>query len=273
MAADRSSVGTPLTAAEPPPNGTVEASGNGRRSGTIFPALFAGAAAVGVISSLIADAIFPTLYNKHSRVPSTSYSPDEKEDTKNEKQISLLKDITSIIQSILTSLAIVAAGIWFFWTSETEPRILTDHEVQDTKLTDQFRWIRLKIKMKNEGKTRFDVGVVYASIDQVMPLIKSFSDHLNQVGNLTRKDADTIPWRYIKEAHFDSSIQLEPGESDYEYLDFVVPANVEIYQIYTCINEKSMFSWPIIEYSDKVVCRDRIWKQYTVHVVSPEKNR
>lgn len=144
-----------------------------------------------------------------------------------------VKDVVSILQSIFTITAIIAAAWWFFFQAETSPRIGLSHLVNYHKIHDDWTWIYVSIKLENLGKRPISLSSEKVWLQKILPVDKNIKDKIEQDINLTAEKGN-IDWPLIGEPYQkEIDIEIYPGESDTLNYEFIIPSYVKTIRLYS----------------------------------------
>ena len=161
----------------------------------------------------------------------------------------------TLIKEILTILALLCAGFWFFMSRQVAPQLEIEHQVEHRSIDSQLTWIRLYITAKNTGRTMVQLDRLTPRIQIVKPLNPKVRPYLENFkpdpGN-----SHLVPWKIAKEFHLNRELYvqlmedhwLEPGEVTRLEVDFVLdnkiensPETVILYTYLTA--KKGLFNW------------------------------
>ena len=152
------------------------------------------------------------------------------------------QSILSLVQSALTSVAIVVGGVWgyfLFWRRrQTYPRATLDFHLTTALLPRGKRLLHVGLQILNQSDVLLPLRYAELRVRQVVPIP-------NDLEALLRKDVDPIPpgstelpWPAIvgREWHPESgALELEPGESDSLHADFVIEDSVQVVELYAFV--------------------------------------
>jgi hypothetical protein len=139
--------------------------------------------------------------------------------------LSRVSSSASIAQSVLTAIAIIATGVWFLMQGEAEPKANIEHTVIHREINDERTWIRVSIKISNQGKRLLNLESGLFSIHQVLPLE---SDDIPSLTN------HKVSWPLIgKPCNRTLNIRIEPGEEDCFEHEFIIPHKIQAVEIYS----------------------------------------
>lgn len=136
-----------------------------------------------------------------------------------------IKDIVSIIQSVVTIIAILVAAVWFFMTREHVPRANIVLETQTVDLTDNNYLLSAIAQLENTGKIDIRLDEAVARVDVLRPNLGLFPTGDFEPLKQTRGQFRfyTVCRRVIDV----ESAWIEPGEKHSVAVDFLVPKGVE----------------------------------------------
>lgn len=151
-------------------------------------------------------------------------------------RLDVVNTTATIVQSVLTSLAIVVGGAWALWEFGLKrvavPRIEMEHQVTSLRIGPDYRLIHLSVTHENKGDTLVELGSADVRLQRVMPLSEPIKERLES-GENPAEGAAVIPWPLLCRLKGDLSIELEPDEKHEVTFEFVIPAYVDAIRIYT----------------------------------------
>ncbi len=138
-------------------------------------------------------------------------------------RIGTIKDIAGTVQSVFTVVAIIAAGWWFWFGRQNEPRIRIDQSLTHFRVPEQTNSVvvaAIDVKVTNTGNVLVRLDGGHVDIDSIGSKSRSLD---------TRKLTGFV---------------LEPGEQEQVYFGSIdVPDDVSAVQVYTQIPSPSHLSW------------------------------
>jgi hypothetical protein len=151
-----------------------------------------------------------------------------------------LESWSGIIQSITTSLGILTAGVWsyliFVRRRERYPRAKMSHSVLRIALADDRDLVRLAVKIENTGQVLLRLETVNARIQQVVPVPAHLSEAIVRDADPISTAETELPWPVLQERSWSlgpEGARLEPGETEVLDCDFVIPASISTFLIYS----------------------------------------
>ena len=149
------------------------------------------------------------------------------------------KDVTSIIQSVVTSIGIIIAGIWAYFLFIRQrlsyPRINIDFFVDDAQLPENTRLVHVQVDLKNIGNTLVHSDYAQLRLRKIVPLpdeiIPNIKDGLDPVsiGNTEYEWPAFVnrEWKFNEE-----EFEIEPLEKDSLHADFLIPDEIIVIELY-----------------------------------------
>ena len=170
------------------------------------------------------------------------------------------KTFSEALQSLTTTIAILIGGLWtymlFVKQRKRFPRISIYHNVFSVILNNKKSLIHIEIKIINQGNVIFKLDKADIRIYKITPLNSQFKSFLNQQNlpdlleqNLDPSNHSQVNNLYELIGHNNpllsksDKIELEPGEEDNVYCDFIVSSQtkvIELYSYFKNINKKKI---------------------------------
>jgi len=158
------------------------------------------------------------------------------------------KDWMSIIQSVITVAAIIAAGIWFFWRGEPSTKVNFTHVVAHRQINEQWTWLHVSIIISNVGKRTLDLKSGIIRVQKILPLDPKISERIKRNETPIDEKAMIVLWPRIGKPYKPKiDIKIESGESDRVNCEFIIPSYVQTIKIYSFFkkSEDSTIGWPV----------------------------
>ena len=140
-------------------------------------------------------------------------------------ELSWLKDLTGIIQSALTTLAILAGGGFALYKlkqfRDLEPHLTISHSINHRPIGGSYVHIDVAFTLHNSSRVKVELREGFFVVQQIAP---AFNDNTLLEQNLLYPG-----WPVLAEASFDLGeygFLLEPGQSLQDVLQFTVPRDV-----------------------------------------------
>ena len=154
------------------------------------------------------------------------------------------KPFFELLQSVLTSLAIIVGGFWtyrlFLEQRSSRPHLNIHHSVTSKVIYSGAVWLHLEVSLENAGDSLVSLKTEDVRIQQVLPLRPELQAWLAKGKNLVLPGSDAVAWPLVCRYEASFARQIEPKETDNLDFDFVIPAQLRTVRIYTYLqNEKS----------------------------------
>lgn len=146
----------------------------------------------------------------------------------------------STTQSLVTTLALIVAGIWsyllFIRQRQQFPRAEVSHRVSFFDLESNEVLVRITVAVKNVGAVLVRLVEGRVQIQQVRPTTLEFIERMATTDDLGAEDRLEFEWptlgkmdcQWKEEPH-----EVEPTESDEFHFDFVISQGVRTIQVYS----------------------------------------
>lgn len=176
--------------------------------------------------------------------------PEANQTPKKPARLEIIKDVADVIQSILTIIAIIAAGIWFIMRAETTPKANISHTLEHEPITEKWTWVHVGVIISNPGVRRLELRHGTFRIQGIMPLGDVIKEKIQKGEAIIPKDDGIVKWPtigkiYVNENYKtdviceneyenrDVKIDIDPGESQKLVVEFLIPSFVEAVRIYS----------------------------------------
>jgi hypothetical protein len=150
------------------------------------------------------------------------------------------KILAETIQALMTSLGLLAAGLWsyllFVKRRQRFPRAELRHEVALISLSRTHHILHIKATLRNIGDVLVQVVAARAHVGRVLPLSAEAMSKLGQGCDLVLVGESDIRWTTmgLRECSWsDQPCEIEPGESDDFHFDVPVDAMDGVVEIYS----------------------------------------
>ena len=137
-------------------------------------------------------------------------------------------NIFSIIQSFVTAVAIVTAGIWAYFRFQVfrtfYPHLTIEHTISHRRISDNYMHIAVTAILHNRSRVHTEVRDGFASLQVVAPL--SDADVAQRYDEVfVGRQHVNIQWETLDEyirTWEESELVVEPGESHPETFEFLL---------------------------------------------------
>jgi len=175
-----------------------------------------------------------------------------------------LKDVVTIIQSLITAAAIIVGGIWsyllFVRKRQKYPRAKLEHRIVHWAVDKDTVLVSIDIIIFNTSDVLLSLVSGKIDVHQVLPPENKFLQMLNEVKPMMSQRIEDIHWPSLfsyKEHWEKQVVEIEPGES--EQLHYTLLLSSEVHMIHV----ESFFR--------NIAKRRRLeWGLETFHDMQPE---
>ena len=138
------------------------------------------------------------------------------------------RNIFSVIQSFVTVIALVTAGIWAYFRFRVfrtlQPHLYIRHRVTHRYLSESYLHIELTAIVRNTSRVHVELERGVAIVQEVAPISDAEAESLNEQA-FDEDAAPWIPWPIIgrmQRAWQEPNLVVEPGAIHAETFEFVV---------------------------------------------------
>lgn len=156
--------------------------------------------------------------------------------------ISFWKDLTDIIQSIVTVLAIFVGAHLYFKRRRRFPRVKITHQVADKLILSDKIFLRLVVTIVNQGEVLLSLESGFVGVQQVVPCPKALLDSIDRDGDIVEDGKHEAAWDTLAEKDIifkRSEREIEPGEEEEFSFDFLIDSNVKTVIVYSYFKNES----------------------------------
>lgn len=144
-----------------------------------------------------------------------------------------------ISQSIATALALVVGGIFALFKLQAfrdfDPHLTVSHVVSHRPIGESYIHIEVTAELRNRSKVQVGIREGSFSLQRISPTTdEEIETRFKET--FLKRDKETLQWPTlleIKRSWEGSDLTVEPGESHYETIEFLLLADVESVIIYT----------------------------------------
>lgn len=161
--------------------------------------------------------------------------------------------LVSALESIATIVALAAAGWWtfvlFVQKREKYPRARTTHDLRLLCEIDDYRILRVSVKLENLGNVLIELRSGRVSIQAIRPVPDDWKASILQGQAIPRVEGREFEWPDIEEFPLewgDNGYRIEPLESEEFHFDLKIADTIEAVQIYSYfknVTEKRESGW------------------------------
>lgn len=158
-----------------------------------------------------------------------------------------LKTLSSLVQSVLTSLAILGGGLWFLWQRQRFPRAEVSHSVSHWRIGRSQRVLHVAVTIVNKGNVLVQPTRGQVWVQQVLPAGKAIRARFRST-QIFKDGALEVEWPLIAERPIEwkkGEFEIEPHETDRFAVDLIVPIHVRKVRIYSYLQNVAKRGRPI----------------------------
>jgi hypothetical protein len=159
-----------------------------------------------------------------------------------------IKKITQIVQSLVTTSALIVGGIWtyllFIRKRQALPRANIKHKVTAIELIQgKIFLVHVAISIANQGDVLIRLSEGEIRLQKVSPLAPELQKTIKD-NSLPRTQNSELefPFPLIERKEIQADVRIEPNESDEIYFDFVIKSDVKAVKIYSHFTNKKMYN-------------------------------
>jgi len=152
------------------------------------------------------------------------------------------KDLSEIIQAVITSLGIILAGIWtwllFVRQRLAFPKLDVDLVITDAIVLDGARFIHAQLSLKNVGSVVLASNRAELRMRQIAPLPDELKSDIQEGYDPVGSDRTEVEWPMIAGREWKwnrGDFEIEPGENDSLEADFVISTAIQVVEFYSFI--------------------------------------
>lgn len=177
---------------------------------------------------------------------------------------SKIKNFLETAKVAATIVAIVVGGAWTYYLFVMErsfkPQADVTHKVNQLRIRDDAVLLRVVLEIKNIGNSLLVSSHRETKLQQVLPLYDCgghgicAAEQIDWALSEKGFDGERFAWPELHRTEVkEDRIEIEPGETHFEDLEFVVPASVEVVRVYTWLNNSassSQLGWKFSSFYD-----------------------
>lgn len=138
-------------------------------------------------------------------------------------------DSAESIQAMMTALAILVAGIWYFTERKSAAHADLALDVTGARISDDLVLVQVKVRTRNLGHILLETSDWDVRLQSVVPsylpidrIAASQEAWIPRIGDLNIYWDHKIQWHTLREFRGRDRRQIEPGEVDLKTFDFLV---------------------------------------------------
>lgn len=150
------------------------------------------------------------------------------------------KDIVTVIQTVVTTIAIFVAGFWTYFVfvkkRQRFPRASISHNIFYKDISGGKLFLNVKTAISNTGDVLLCLESGVVRVQQILPVPKNIDNLIRQGYDPVPEDRTEVDWPLIGTRSFTwekGTCEIEPGEHDNFVADYVIDANVQLIAVYS----------------------------------------
>jgi hypothetical protein len=166
------------------------------------------------------------------------------------------KDISDIIQKLVTSIGIIVGGRWTYFLFVRQrlglPKLKMDLLVNEVLLPESTKLVHVELKILNVGSVLLAPRFAELRLRQVVPIPDDLLPLIKKGYDPIEKGKTQIEWPLIAGREWKwerKEFEIEPGEGDSMHADFVIPDKVKTCEFYCYIANSDKkgqgIGWPL----------------------------
>ena len=158
------------------------------------------------------------------------------------------------IQALLTCCAILATAWWFLLSAEAKGKANCTQKLSMVQMASNHTnlwWCSLEVKMENVGKRSLKLTNARIIVECIQPQTNGFQLNLEVNDKWGKPVFDHGKKNYVIDSY------ILPGETDYEYFEFTMPTNIQIFKVYS--------------YISRTKCDDYGWTKNSVYKIEGDQ--
>ena len=150
------------------------------------------------------------------------------------------KDIVSVIQAIVTTIAIVVGGVWsyFLFVKKRQrfPRANISHQIFHKHISNGKALLNVKTIINNAGDVLLSLESGKVNVNQILPVSSEMVDLIKSGKDIVDESRREVDWPLIGTRSFEwekGRCEIEPGENDHFLCDFIMDENIKLVVVYS----------------------------------------
>jgi hypothetical protein len=139
------------------------------------------------------------------------------------------KDIVSVIQAIVTTIAIVVGGVWsyflFFKKRQRFPRANISHQIFHKHISNGKTLLNVKTIINNAGDVLLSLESGRVNVNKILPVSSEMVDLIKSGEDIVDESKREVDWPLIGTRSFKwakGRCEIEPRENDHFPCDFIM---------------------------------------------------
>lgn len=165
----------------------------------------------------------------------------------------LLKDIAELLKDAVEITAVIVGGIWTYWLfvqkRERWPKADLKHRICSWPISGDRQLIRIGVDIKNVGEVLLEIRRGFTEVYQLKPWPNELTTPVIKEINFRHPGGTEFKWAKLAFLTLDGKptekksaneewpepdgYDIEPGENEELFFDFIIPAGVELVSVYS----------------------------------------
>jgi hypothetical protein len=157
-----------------------------------------------------------------------------------QSKITFWKDLSATVQSFVTVIAILGGVFLYLKRRQRFPRARITHQLTDKLLSDNKIVLRAVITVVNQGEVLLSLESGFIGVQQVVPCPQSLLDSIRTNNVFLKEKKTEAEWKLLTHTDFIDKRQIEPGEEEEFYFDFLLDAQIKTVIVYSYFKNKKI---------------------------------
>jgi hypothetical protein len=156
-----------------------------------------------------------------------------------------------LFQVITTILGITLGGAWtyvlFVKDRQGHAQAVIEEKISHLQLTPETNYVQVVLSIKNSGHTLIHVSKATLMLQRLLPINGCSPEHcivddLNEALGASERTSNRFTWPLVasRTATWSDPLMIEPGESEVEDFEFVIPGDISAARVYSWIRNDEL---------------------------------
>lgn len=150
------------------------------------------------------------------------------------------KDLFSIAQSLVTVIAILGGAYLYLKRRQRFPRAKITLQITDRLISDTKAVLRVAITVANQGEVLLSLESGFVGVQQVVPCPPPLLDSVRTANTILAEAKTEADWALIDHRDVSDERQIESGEEEEFYFDFLLDADVKTVIVYCYFKNRTI---------------------------------
>jgi hypothetical protein len=191
------------------------------------------------LAALVALTFFPIA--SPSQTPGQPAAQQQQQPTPTPQvTLTFWKDLSSTFQSIVTVAAILGGAFLYLKRRQRFPRAKITLQITDRLITENKTVLRVAVTVSNQGEVLLSLESGFAGVQQVVPCPRPLLDSIRTADSILAETKTEADWALLAHSDVSDKRQIEPGEEEEFYFDFLLDAEVKTVIVYCYFKNKKI---------------------------------